>query len=250
MKNIEWIKSTPIAHRGLHSEDKSVPENSLAAFRAAVNHGYPIELDINILKDDTVIVFHDKDLKRMTGNPSMLKDVDYVDIQGLSLLKTEEKIPTLDEVLALVGGKVPLLIELKHHFNAIKMAEILVGKMKHYPGLWAVQSFHPNIVLWFKKHHPEIPRGQISEYFLEEKDMKKITKYLLKTLKLNILTKPDFINYGLRDMPNRYLDRAKRKGYIVIGYAAKSQAELDQVKARYHNAVFEFFIPKEQVTLK
>ncbi|MFA5290543.1 MAG: hypothetical protein WC351_05820, partial [Candidatus Izemoplasmatales bacterium] len=117
-------------------------------------------------------------------------------------------------------------------------------------GLWAAQSFHPNIVLWFKKNHPEIPRGQISEYFHEEKDMKKITKYLLKTLKLNILTKPDFINYGLRDMPNRYLDRAKRKGLIVIGYAAKSQAELDQVKARYHNAVFEFFTPKEQVKLK
>ncbi|MDD3958544.1 MAG: glycerophosphodiester phosphodiesterase family protein, partial [Candidatus Izemoplasmatales bacterium] len=128
MKNIEWIKTTPIAHRGLHSEDKTTPENSLAAFEAAMNQGYPIELDINILKDDTVIVFHDKDLKRMTGDARMLKDVDYADIQNLKLLKTREKITTLDDVLALVGGKDPLLIELKHHFNAIEMAEILIEK--------------------------------------------------------------------------------------------------------------------------
>ena len=246
MRNTEWIKKTLFAHRGFHSEDKKIPENSLSAFNLALAKGYGIELDINLLKDGTVVVFHDKDLKRMTGDQRLLKNVDYGDIKGLSLLETADKIPTLKKVLALIKGKVPLLIELKHHGNYIRLCENFVNLIKDYKGLWAMQSFHPAILLWFRKNHPEIIRGQIAEYFLEEHDMKKIPKYLLKTLKFNFLTKPDFINYGLRDLPNKYCDKQHRKGLVVIGYSAKSQAEFDRVTERYDNAVFEFFEPKSR----
>ncbi len=250
MREHEWIRHTLIAHRGFHSQDKSVPENSLKAFGLAIDKGYGIELDINILEDGTIVVFHDKNLKRMTGDPSELKDLTREDLADIRLLDTNEKIPTLREVLDLVGGKVPLLIEFKHHGDSELLCRNFMNTIKDYKGKWAIHSFHPKILIWFCKHHPEVIRGQIAEYFLDEKDMKKITKWLLKTLKFNFLTKPDFINYGLRDMPNKYLDRAMRKGLTVIGYAAKNQNEFDSVCSRYHNAVFEYFEPKVSDIIK
>lgn len=246
MKNLEWIKTGFIAHRGLHSLDKTIPENSLIAFTKAIEKGYGIEMDINVLKDGTVVVFHDKDLQRMCNDPRRLRDLAYEDIKDLKLLETAEKIPTLKETLALVKGQVPLLIEFKHHGDQKLLCESCMQLIADYQGLWAMHSFHPNILIWFKKNHPNVIRGQISEYFKSETDLSKINKYLLKTLSLNFLTKPDFINYGLKDMPNRYLDRAMKKGLVVIGYAAQTQEELDFAKKRYHNAVFEYFEPKRQ----
>ncbi len=246
MKNLEWIKTGLIAHRGLHSLDKAVPENSLLAFSKAIEKGYGIEMDINVLKDGTVVVFHDKDLKRMCNDQRQLKDVTSDDIKDLKLLDTAEKIPSLKETLSMVKGQVPLLIELKHHGDSLLLCESFIKLIQDYQGLWAMHSYHPKILIWFKKNNPEVIRGQISEYFKANTDLSKLSKCLLKTLSLNFLTKPDFINYGLKDMPNRYLNRAMRKGLVVIGYAAQTQQELDFVKAHYHNAVFEYFEPKRQ----
>jgi len=246
MRDITWIKTNLFAHRGFHSLDKTVPENSLTAFSLAIDKGYGIELDINLLNDGTVVVFHDKDLKRMCHDDRRLQDMTWKEIQACRLLDTNESIPTLKAVLDLVQGRVPLLIELKHHGDSVSLCEKFIEIIQDYHGTYAIHSFHPAILKWFRKNHPQIIRGQISEFFLEEKDMKKITIYLLKTLFFNCFTKPDFINYGLRDMPNRYLDRAKKKGLVVIGYAAKSQAEMDRVTALYDNAVFEYFEPKKQ----
>ena len=245
MKDLDWIKNDLIAHRGFHSLDKTVPENSLLAIRKAVENGYAIEFDINVLKDGTVVVFHDKDLERMCNDPRNLIDLSYDDIRNHCLLATDEKIPTLKEALSLVQGKVPLLIELKHHGDKVLLCEKFMEIMSGYKGIWAIHSFHPMILMWFKKNHPQVIKGQISEFFLNETDMSKLTKYLLRSMKLNILTKPDFINYGIRDMPNKYIDRAMKKGLVVIGYAAKTQAELDFVRSLYNNAVFEFFTPKK-----
>lgn len=246
MRDVNWIKSNLFAHRGFHSLDQTIPENSLKAFQKAMEKGYGIELDINLLKDGTVVVFHDKDLKRMCRDDRRLADLTWEDIRPMQLLDTEEPIPTLKDVLALVKGQVPLLIELKHHGDYLKLCDRFIEEVHGYTGTYAIHSFHPNILKWFRKYHPDIIRGQISEYFLEEKDMKKITIHLLKTLFFNPFTKPDFINYGLRDMPNKYLDRAKKKGLVVIGYAAKSQADMDKVTSCYDNAVFEYFEPKRQ----
>jgi hypothetical protein len=117
--------------------------------------------------------------------------------------------------------------------------------MKDYRGVYAIHSFSPWIVNWFRKNHPEVIRGQITEYFRTVTKMKRSTKYLMRSMFFNRFTKPDFVNYGIVDLPNKYCDRAYRKGMCIIAYAAKSQAQLDMVKAHYDNAVFEYFIPKE-----
>ncbi|HRX91797.1 MAG TPA: glycerophosphodiester phosphodiesterase family protein [Candidatus Izemoplasmatales bacterium] len=245
IRNTDWIKTELFAHRGFHSPDGTIPENSMAAFKIAVEKGYGLEIDLNVLKDGTVVVFHDKTFKRMCADDRNLYDVTLEEAKKLRLNGTEETIPTLAEFLEFINGRVPLLVEFKYHGNIDLLCQNAMDVLKDYKGVWAMHSFHPQVLIWFRKNRPEVIRGIISEYFLDETDMKKITKLLLKTLALNFLTRPDFINYNLRDMPNRYLNRAKRKGLTVIGYKAHTQEEMDFVKKYYDNAVFEFFDPKK-----
>ncbi|MDT8337484.1 MAG: glycerophosphodiester phosphodiesterase family protein, partial [Candidatus Izemoplasmatales bacterium] len=193
MKDLEWIKSSYIAHRGFHSLDKSIPENSLLAFKKAIDYGYSIELDINILKDGNVVVFHDENLKRMCKKNIKLTDVTYDQIKNLNLLNTNEQIPLLTDVLSLVDGKVPLLIELKPKGDIYRLCEAFMILIKGYQGEYAIQSFNPKILKWFKKNYPDIARGQIAEYFTDDDSMSKVTKFLLKRMLLNFFTKPDFI---------------------------------------------------------
>lgn len=244
MKDLTWLQNNLIAHRGLYTKDQSIPENSIASFKHAMDKGYSIELDINVLKDGTVLAFHDFTFKRVCNDSRELKDVTYEECKNFTLFKTNEKIPTFNQVLELVKGKVPLLIELKPHGDVILLCESFMKSMKNYQGDWAVFSFHPKVVSWFKKHYPQVIRGQISEYFKDDKNMNKITKYMMKTMFLNRFTKPDFVSYGIYDMPNKYLDRLMKKGITVISYAARSQKDFDFVKSHYHNTVFEYFEPK------
>lgn len=245
MKDLKWIQDNLIAHRGLYTKDQEIPENSISSYRNAMDKGYSIELDINVLKDGTVLAFHDFNFNRLCNDPRELRDVTYDECKDFTLCDTNEKIARFDEVLRLVNGQVPLLIELKPHGDVIFLCESFMKVIKDYQGVWAVFSFHPKVVSWFKKNYPDVIRGQISEYFKNDKDMNPIAKHLMKTMFFNRFTKPDFISYGIYDMPNKYLDRLKKKGITIISYAARSQADFDFVKKHYHNTVFEFFEPKK-----
>lgn len=244
MKDLTWIKEKLIAHRGLHSLDKKVPENTIAAFQLAIENDYGIEMDINVLGDGTVVVFHDITLNRLTGTSGNLKDLTYNDIENLRIHNTEERIPTLKSVLKFVDGRVPLLIELKPLGDNLLLCENFWEDIKDYKGAYGIHSFSPFIVNWFRKNHPEVIRGQITEYFRDDLKMKKFTKYLMKTMFFNKFTKPDFVNYGIKDLPNKYCDKAHKKGMCMISYASRNQEEFDMVKKHYDNSVFEFFTPK------
>lgn len=246
MKDLTWLKENLISHRGLHTFDKSIPENSYAAFKKSMDYGFSIECDLNLLKDGTVVVFHDKDFNRLCGINKNLSDVTYEEMKNYTLEHSRETILTLPELLSLVDGKVPLLIELKPHGDAKRLCEQTAKILDGYAHPFAIFSFHPRVVLWFKKYRNHYIRGQISEYFKTDQNMKKLHKYMMKILFFNRFTKPDFISYGITDLPNKYCDKAKRKGLTVISYAAKTQKQLDFVKSNYHNAVFEYFIPKQK----
>lgn len=245
MKDLTWLKNDYIAHRGLYKENGSIPENSMKAFEAALSHGFSIECDVNVTKDGEVVVFHDINLKRLTGLNKNLSQVTYDALKDLTLLISDQKIPTLKELLSLVKGQVPLLIELKPLGNIKMLCEKVMDNLKDYQGKYAIFSFHPAAVLWFKKHHPEVIRGQISAFFDDHEHMKKPMKILMKRLFFNRFTKPDFVSYYIHNLPNKYVDKQKKKGITVISYAAKSQKEFDFVKSLYDNVVFEYFIPKE-----
>jgi glycerophosphoryl diester phosphodiesterase len=242
-KNLDWLKTSLIAHRGLHQKDQSVPENSLLACQLALDNGYAIEIDVNMLKDGTVVVFHDDDLVRMCGIDQKLSNLNHQDIKDIKLKNSLETIPTLAQVLHLVSGRMPLLIELKPKGDVIKLSSACHQVLKDYVGTYAIFSFHPKVVWWFKKNDPKTIRGQISSYFLDE-DLSNIKKFIMKRMYFNRWTKPDFISYDINHLPNKYLDRAFKKGLTVISFAAQSQDALDRVKSFYDNAVFEHFIPK------
>lgn len=243
MKDLSFLKDNLYAHRGLHQKNKKIYENTLSSFDEAIKHGYAIEIDTNILKDGTIVVFHDRNLKRMCNRDLVLKDVNYSDLKDIKIKDSTEYIHTLKDVLDHINGRVPLLIEIKPFGNKRAHAKAVYEHIKAYKHTVAVQSFNPYIVLWFKRHAKEIARGQISEYFRADK-LSKISRWAMKTMIFNCLTKPHFINYGIKDMPNRYVEKQRKKGVLIFGYVADNQKSLDFIRKQYDNAVFEGFIPK------
>ena len=241
----QWLLSKPIAHRGLHTEE--IPENSLGAFSNAIEHGYPIELDVRLTDDDKVVVFHDDSLGRMTGKDGYISKINSDALVDYKLLNGEKKptqfyIPTLQEVLDLVDGKVPLLIEIKNQ-GAVGLLEKKTAEiLRTYSGECAVQSFNPYSIEYFKDNMPDLPRGILSCYFTK-KDLKNpLKRHVLKTLKLNKVARPDFISYCAENLPNRYVSKTKLP---VLAWTVRSNETAQRLSTIANNIIFEKFTPKE-----
>ncbi len=194
------------AHRGLHDKPR-VPENSLAAFRAAIEAGYGAELDVHLLSDGTLAVFHDHTLNRCAGVDGKIENLDATSLSALRLEGTEEHIPTLDEVLALFEGKQPLIIELKSaNKNGMALARAVCERLDTYKGTFCIESFDPQTLLYVKKLRPQFCRGQLSMNFFSPKEkhtpLKWYERFVATNLLLNFLTTPDFIAYCHTDRKN------------------------------------------------
>ncbi len=198
---LENLRGWNYAHRGLHSE--GVPENSLAAFRAAVDHGYGAEFDVHLLKDGGLAVIHDSKLRRTTGLEGKVEDLTTRDLEYCFLEGTEETIPNFRQVLEVFRNKTPIIIELKPEGNNVAaLCEAACAAMDGYEGIWCMESFDPRVVYWLRKNRPEIIRGQLSENYLRKPQNKlpTILKFLLSRNLENFLCRPDFIAY---DFPTR-----------------------------------------------
>ncbi len=183
------------AHRGLYGGE--IPENSLAAFTAAVDAGYGIELDVQLSADGEVMVFHDAALERMTGEAGKLCEKNLAELSGMRLDGTEHGIPTFREVLAAVDGKVPLLVELKGENTDTSVCEAVDRILREYHGAYLIESFNPLLLRWYKKNHPEVLRGQLTTN-LSKGLGKNMRNRLLDSLLLNMVTRPDFLAYDIR----------------------------------------------------
>ena len=157
-----------IAHRGLH-ENPAVPENSRTAFAKAAEAGYGIELDVQLTADDQLVVFHDETLQRVCGDPRKLHELTYAELGDMRLLGTEEKIPLFRDVLALIGGRVPLLVEIKSEGRYTETTRLACEMLKTYDGIYIVESFHPMVLRQIRKEHPDVIRGQLSTHYTREK---------------------------------------------------------------------------------
>ena len=146
MENIfdSWLVCQPIAHRGLH--DKEIPENSLPAFENAINNGYAIELDVQMIADGTLVVFHDESLSRVTNNDGYLKFLNKSDLEILTLKGSKEKIPTFEETLKFINGRTPILIEIKNKSKVGDLEKKVIELLKDYKGEYAVESFNPYVL--------------------------------------------------------------------------------------------------------
>lgn len=241
-KDISWLTKTPIAHKGLHSAD--IPENSIKAFKKAIEKGYIIELDVLLTKDKEVVVFHDNNLERLTGDKRDLKDVNYDEVKNLKLKGTNETIPTLKEVLEFVDNQVPLLIEIKNVKEATEIAQRTYNLTKDYKGTYAIQSFNPFTLEWFKNNASEVTRGQISSAFKREDGvgLKGYEKFILKNLLLNFKSRPHVIGYRLDDIDTLSVKLLKGK-LPVISWTITNKDEMVKGYEKSDNIVFDNILP-------
>lgn len=185
------------AHRGLHDIKKGVVENTLPAFEAACRAGYGMELDIQFSRDFEVVVFHDDTLERLTGDKRRVSACSLKELQSFELAGVEgATIPTLREVLATVHGRTPLLIELKSGKNNARLCRALMEILRDYRGEYIVESFNPLIVGWFRRHAPQVVRGQLvcpmKEYIAQAS---RLSAFFMAGLLLNCIGRPDFVAY-------------------------------------------------------
>lgn len=240
---MKWLLEIPIAHRGLHDAGRGVPENSLAAFDAARRAGYPIELDVRLLRDGGTAVFHDDNLERMTGASVPLENEDSESIKQHRLGKTDETIPLLSEVFDLVRGEVPLLIELKNFGVPGKLESAVLSGLQSYEGRFAVQSFNPFSMGWFRKNAPHIIRGHLSGGFVGlpfDDDLKQT----LSGLELTDVSTPAFVGYDIRFLPFEPLEKLRSRGMPVLGWTVRSERDRRHAAKWCDNYIFEKIDPK------
>ncbi len=234
------------AHRGLYEKDQSVPENSMTAFRLACEAGYGIELDIQLSKDGRVVVFHDDEINRacMPGEDAPIRadSLTWEELQLLNLFGTDEMIPLFADVLALVAGRVPLIVELKTSARRAELCESAVNLLSVYDGPFCVESFDPRIVSWFRFHAPDIVRGQLAEqpskYVTDEK-MSTIGGAFLGNTLGNFAARPHFIAYRLGPKPSA-VRIAELMGAMKFGWTSHAPTSEQVCDA----VIFEHYRPE------
>ena len=234
-----------VAHRGLFNKE-DIPENSLPAFRAARDGDYAIELDVQLTKDRRLVVFHDEDLKRMCGVDKKVADCTYEELLSYPLLSTEERIPLFSDVLCAVDSAVPLLIEIKPSGDVMGAARSLSEATEGYGGFYAVQSFHPFPVAYFKKTRPEIPRGILStNYFKNNMRRSFPVSVAMTNLLANFHTRPDFVAYNHKyagELSLRLFKGLYRKP--CGAWTVRNKKTLKKVKGFFSIIIFDSFIPE------
>ena len=199
-----------IAHRGIF-DNKQIPENSLLSFSKAIQLNYPIELDVQLTKDKQLVVFHDLSLERMCGTEKFISDLTLQELRNYSLLSTDEKIPSLQEVLDLVHGKVLLDIEVKHTSSVDVIGNLLLDILKTYSGQVLLKSFQPSMVRYLKKHC-SYPIGLLITYF----PTSKFYSYFMSSELLLLYTKPDFIAVNKKIVRKRRIQRFRQKIFLFV----------------------------------
>ena len=192
MRDIDFLKNKKIAHRGIY-DNKVVPENSIMAFEKAIDKKEMIELDVHLTKDDKVVVFHDDTLDRMTNKKGNIKDYTLEELNSIKLVGGFT-IPTLSEVLKLTQGKVPLLIELKIDQKNYKLEKEVIKLLDDYKGEFAIQSFRPSTIIYFRIFRNNYIRGLL---------ISKLTNIKYKSIKKINVCKPDFINVNKNIFNNK-----------------------------------------------
>ena len=232
------------AHRGLHGN--GVPENSMAAFRLALENGYGIELDVHLLADGNLAVIHDASLLRTAGVDVKIEDLTTRELTNYPLEGTMETIPTFQQVLELFAGKAPMIVELKpENGNHDALTATACKMLQAYKGLYCMESFDPRCIRWLKKNRPDILRGQLAHNSLHEPGkVPYILRFVMTNLLSNFWNTPDFIAYRYCDR-NRLSVRIARKLWKIQGVAwtLQSEEEFDTAVKENWIPIFEGFKP-------
>ena len=247
MSNINLLKKFRYAHRGYHNKPL-IPENSLPAFRRAIERGWGAEFDVHILKDGSLVVFHDNELKRCTGAEGIIEELTLEEVKQLRLEGTEEQIPTFDEVLALFENSgLPLIIEIKHYKkNHRVLSEAVAKRLDSYKGEYCIESFDPRVVGDFKKLRPDVIRGQLSRDFtIDPFGMSAANVFLMTDLCFLPFNKPHFVAYKFEDRMNEKNQQAISRGVQPVSWTIRTKEDMLQAESEGSIVIFECFDPDE-----
>lgn len=239
----EW----PYAHRGLWDMNKKIPENSLPAFARAVENRYAIELDVHLTKDGQLVVFHDDTLKRMCGPDRQIEHMTYEEICQYPLLDTEYHAPLLSQVLSVVDGKVPLLIEMKLPGRSLSLCPVLADLLADYAGPYLIESFQPMGLYWFRKNRPDVLRGQLSSRYKPSEPPVLPLKIASTHLLLNWISRPDFIAYNHEHFGSfgSLLHRKIFRTPFWV-WTIRSEKDYKTCLPAFDGIIFERFIPNNK----
>lgn len=226
-----------VAHRGLHDRELGIPENSLPAFARAVEQGKAIELDLHATADNRLVVLHDFQLKRMTGVPGIVEEWTLEDLRKLRLQGTDAQIPTLDEVLELVNGRVPLLLEIKSERlgEVGRLEPVLMKRLASYQGEFILEAFNPEVLVWLHRHAPQYIRGQLGNLDDENKQFKFYSRHLM----FNPLSRPDFIAFDIQKIDYKLRLACRKHGLPLLGWTIRTEAELKKADRLCDGVIYE-----------
>ena len=236
---------TLYAHRGLYDNKSQAPENSMAAFRRAVESGYGIELDVQLSNDGVPVIFHDFTLKRICGMPGKVCDYSFDELSKMHLLGSDEVIPSFRSFLSMVNGRVPLLVEFKSESWHPEICSRADRLLRDYNGTYCIESFNPFVLFWFRIKRTGVLRGQLSDNFADAK-LHGVRYFMMQYLMFDFLTRPDFISYNKNHYknPSRMLCRHLFRG-LSAGWTIKNQDELEKMKGEFDMLIFEDFLPNK-----
>lgn len=239
-----WMK-TYFAHRGLFTPDQSIPENSLGAIQKAINLGYGSEIDVGLSKDDELFVFHDASLDRMCHQSGLIEETNADELRKLYLANTQERIPSLEDVLNLTKGKVPLMIEIKPTLRRKKTISKVKAALKDYQGNITLVSFDPLIVREIKNQMPEVLRGQLMEKSLHKKQYSILERLILEYALMNGQNRPDYLSHHFQ-LNNLTLRIHKILGGFSACWPLSSVENEKKCQNRCDCVIFEHYLPKQK----
>ncbi len=241
------FKKYDYAHRGLHHKEKGVPENSLKAFSLAVLGGFGMEFDLQLTQDNYVVVHHDHSIKRTCGEDKVVSDLSLGELRQYRLFGTQERVPLFEEVLKLVDGKTPLIIELKGYNDPEELCPRVMEILKEYKGLYCIESFDPRIVRWFRIHRPDVVRGQLMEHLEKgQNGMTASAAFFGRNLMTNWMTRPQFEAYDFHNREVLGLHAARKLfGMQEVSWTLRKEEDYKKAKELGNLCIFEGFLPAQ-----
>ncbi|KQP15448.1 glycerophosphodiester phosphodiesterase [Methylobacterium sp. Leaf93] len=243
-----WLTATPIAHRGLHDRAAGIPENTLAAVKAAIAGGYAIECDVQLSADGEAMVFHDEALGRLTGAVALVAETRTDALRSLAVAGSPETIPTLPDTLATIAGRVPLVVEVKSRFTGdLRLVERVAAIVSGYDGPVAVKSFDPALIVAFAALAPDIPRGIVGETAQDDPAYALMPESLRRSLSdlLHLgASRPDFLSWRVDDLPCAATYLCRHLGQMpVMTWTVRNPDQRQRAHEHADQMVFEGFRP-------
>lgn len=241
------LTKTPIAHRGIHNNSGDAPENSMLAFKNAIDAGFAIECDVKLTKDGKVIVFHDDDFRRLCHNDGAVEAVEYNEIRKYSILNSRQHVPLLNELLELVSGKVPLIVEIKSFdkkslHTDYKLEAAVLDTIRNYHGPLGLKSFNPFTVEFLKQQICPFPVGFLSCNYEDDEDLKNLAlhhAHALTHLTANAAIIADFISYSIDDLTEEISNLCRSKNKPLMVWTVRTLEQLKKAQKLADNIVFE-----------